>query len=70
MPLRTLRFGKMDGIHAAVLTSMVATSASTTVMHSQPAWTPSFFCRAFKDEMNNVFLSPGYRGLGAGVFMR
>ena len=70
MPLRTQRFGKVDAIHAVSITSMVATSASSTGMHSQPAWTPSFFCRAFKDEMNKVFLSPVYRGLGAGVFLR
>lgn len=69
MPLRTARFGKMDAIHAASITALVATSASSTVMHRQGAWTPSFFCRAFKDEMNSIFLSPLYKGLGAGVFL-
>jgi hypothetical protein len=38
-------------------------------MHRQTAWTPSFFCRAFKDEMNVIFLGPAYKGLGAGVLL-
>jgi hypothetical protein len=69
MPLRTAKFGKIDATHAAVITALVATSASSTVMHRQTAWTPSFFCRAFRDEMNVIFQSAAYKGLGAGVFM-
>lgn len=43
MPLRTLKFGKMDPVHAALITAQVATNASRTVMHSRSAWLPSAF---------------------------
>jgi hypothetical protein len=67
MPLRTARFGKIDPIHAAIITAEVATLSASPVMHSRDVWLPVLFCSKFKDKMIETFLSR-YSGLGGGIF--
>lgn len=66
MPLRTARFGKVDAIHAAVITAEVATLSAGPVMHSRDVWLPVLFCSKFKDKMFETFLTR-YNGLGGGI---
>jgi hypothetical protein len=65
MPLRTAKYGKIDAIHAAVITARVATLASK-VMHSRSAWLPVLFCIKFKEKMNETFKDE-YKGLGGWI---
>ena len=66
MPLRTARFGRIDAIHAAVITAEVATLSASPVMHSRGVWLLVLFCSKFKDKMFETFLSR-YNGLGGGI---
>lgn len=66
MPLRTEKLGKISAEWAAETAAKVATSASSTAMHSKDSWTPAAFCKAFKDEMLRLF-KKDYEGLGARV---
>jgi hypothetical protein len=54
MPLRTAKYGKIDAIHAAVITAQVATLASK-VIHTRSAWLPVLFCKEFKEKMTYIF---------------
>lgn len=66
MPLRTARFGRIDAIHAAVITAEVASLSAGAVMHSRDVWLPVLFCSKFKEKMFETFLSR-YNGLGGGI---
>jgi hypothetical protein len=66
MPLRTAKYGKIDAIHAAVITAQVATLSASPVMHSRAAWLPALFCIKFKEKMNEIF-QRNYQGLGGGI---
>jgi hypothetical protein len=64
--LRTAKYGKIDAIHAAVITAHVATLSASPVMHSRAAWLPALFCIKFKEKMNETF-QRNYQGLGGGI---
>ena len=66
MPLRTAKYGKLDAIHAAVITAEVATLSSSSVMHSREVWLPVLFCKNFKEKMFDTFRSR-YNGLGGWI---
>ena len=66
MPLRTAVFGKIDAIHAAILTAEVATLSAGPLMHSRDVWLPALFCSEFKEKMRATFKSR-FRGLGGYI---
>ena len=69
MPLRTMKFGRVSPARAAQIAADVATSASSTVMHSRGSWLRIAFCLGFQDEMNRIF-GADYEGLGARAYAR
>lgn len=66
MPLRTAAMGRISPTSAAEMAADLATEASSGVMHRRPDWMTAEFCKAFKDEMNDLFLDR-YDRLGARV---
>jgi hypothetical protein len=54
MPLRTAERGTISTDWASQRSAEVATTASSTVMHSKDKWEPSAFCRDWGKEMERL----------------
>lgn len=69
MPLRTEAQGVISAAKAAQMSAAIATSASATVMHSQPDWLPALYCMAFEREMRDLFRKK-HKNLGERVSVK
>jgi hypothetical protein len=69
MPMRTANQGVITAAKAASMTAAAATTASATVMHSQPSWRQATYCPAFARELVAV-LKTRYPGIGARASAR
>lgn len=69
MPLRTKAQGSISQEEAAEMSADIATTVSSVVMHSRPAWLTAEFCGAFKTQMDKAFAKT-YKGLGARVNLK